>query len=98
MVVQGTQDGIAPPPSLSLTEEEYARTYAAHPDSRVRFLAHESQNHDSVANSVLVDNMSCAGDLFKGKEMEQGCSRIDVQPLPHHFQPFLIHYRAERAL
>lgn len=71
---------------------------AAHPESRVWFLTYEDQDHDSVTNSAQVDYMGRVDDLFNGKEMGRGCSRIDVQPLTGHFQPFLVPYRAARAL
>ncbi|KAK8138005.1 alpha/beta-hydrolase [Apiospora sp. TS-2023a] len=63
MVVQGTQDGIVPP---FLTEEDYARTCVAHPDSHVRFLTYAGQNHGSVTNSAQVDYMGWVDDLPQG--------------------------------
>ncbi|KAK8868971.1 Alpha/Beta hydrolase protein [Apiospora arundinis] len=91
LVVQGADDGIVPP---ATTERVYNRTCAAHPEARVTYLGYEGLNHDTVTNTAQVDYMAWLDDLFNGKEMEQGCSRIDMHPLSDRFQSIAVPYKA----
>ncbi|KAK6834328.1 hypothetical protein PG987_009022 [Apiospora arundinis] len=91
LIVQGTSDGIVPP---HLTYKEYEKTCAARPESRLTLLTYEGLNHDTVTNSAQADYMAWLDDLFNGKEVEQGCSRVDIKPLTNHFKNTTTSYQA----
>ncbi|KAK8031117.1 hypothetical protein PG990_000851 [Apiospora arundinis] len=91
LIVQGTSDGIVPP---YLTYKEYEKTCAARPESRLTLLTYEGLNHDTVTNSAQADYMAWLDDLFNGKEVEQGCSRVDIKPLTNHFKNTTTSYQA----
>ncbi|KAH7269822.1 uncharacterized protein BKA55DRAFT_532453 [Fusarium redolens] len=91
MVIQGADDGVVP---IKFTVEDYKRTCKEEPDSSIKFLAYAGQNHDSVTNSAQADYMSWVNDLFNGKKMKKGCSRVDIRPLTDRFQPVAIQYIA----
>ncbi|KAK8855854.1 secretory lipase [Apiospora arundinis] len=91
LIVQGTSDGIVPP---HLTYKEYEKTCAARPESRLTLLTYEGLNHDTVTNSAQADYMAWLDDLFNGKEVEQGCSRVNIKPLTNHFKNTTTSYQA----
>ncbi|KAL5616570.1 hypothetical protein FOBRF1_005318 [Fusarium oxysporum] len=84
-------DGVVP---IKFTAEDYKKTCKEEPGSSIRFLTYAGQNHDSVTNSAQADYMSWVNDLFNGKKMKKGCSRVDIRPLTDLFQPVAIQYIA----
>ncbi|KAK2136800.1 hypothetical protein NOF04DRAFT_1268880 [Fusarium oxysporum II5] len=84
-------DGVVP---IKFTAEDYKKTCKEEPGSSIRLLTYAGQNHDSVTNSAQADYMSWVNDLFNGKKMKKGCSRVDIPPLTDLFQPVAIQYIA----